>query len=154
MADSSVGQLMMLEGLSGQAWRLPNPSFFVALASGGLLVIGLNLEMIRVVAISIVREREGALLVGLGYGALLIGVLLSPVRYAALSSGWMGPEGFVLWGQFLPGAGLVAFVGFTSIHLATDFARTYHRLRAANDEIARKSHRQRRTSRPRAGAKE
>src|SRR4029453_10490382 len=31
------------------------------------------------------------------------------------------------------------FVGFTSIHLAKDFARAYRRLRAANDEIAHKN---------------
>ncbi len=118
---------------------LTHQSFFTALMLGGLLVVGLNFEMLRVVLVSLFRGREGALLVGLGFGALLVAVFLSPVRYLALPSGWIGPEAFIRWGQLLPGIGMVAFVGFTSLHLATDFARTYRGLRAANEEIARKN---------------
>jgi signal transduction histidine kinase len=118
---------------------LPNQAFFYAAILGGMLVLGLNLEMLRVLIVGVLRRREGAMLIGLGFATLLLAALLSPLRYAALPMGWIGPEGFIRWGQFLPGAGLVAFVGFTSIHLATDFARTYRRLRAANEEIARKN---------------
>lgn len=137
-AEANLGQFLMFDGVSLDR-QMPNQAFFIAVVVDGLLVLLLNLEMLRVIALNILRGREGALLIGLGFGVLLLAVLASPLRYLVLSSGAIGPEGFLLWGRFLPGAGLVAFVGFTSIHLATDFARTYRGLRAAHDEIARKN---------------
>lgn len=137
IADAPVDELFVVRVTGEHA--APTQAFFLTWFLVALIVTGLNVEMLRVVILSLVRGREGALLVGLGFAALLLAVLLSPLRYAALPAGWIGPQTFILWGQIFPGVGMVAFVGFTSVHLATEFARTYRGLRSANEEIARKN---------------
>jgi signal transduction histidine kinase len=138
LAKTTPAKSFYLGEVSNQIAAL-NLSVIIAVAIDALVALVLNLEMLRVVVVSVVRGREGALMVGMGFVVLLAATLISPMRYVALGVGKLSPEGFIRWGQYFPGVGLLAFVGFTSIHLASDFARTYRRLREANDEIARKN---------------
>lgn len=97
------------------------------------------LEMLRIVFLSVLRRKEGSLLVGAGFMLLLAAVVIRYALHFGLYSGRISMDTFAKYIFYFPNSGAAGFVLCGSIYLARSFSRSFSDVQAARVEIEQKN---------------
>ena len=128
-----------VESWAGGDSGVPVSWVLLSVFLGLFLLVGMMLEMARVLVLAVIRGREGAWLLACGFFLLVGCTVMSPITYGLLFLGAIEIEQFSKMIYYFPFAGIAAFMFLTSVQLARELAGTWHDLARAKSEIETKN---------------